>query len=208
MYFYLLISQKFGGVQQFRYSQHIIVTFFVHKHKTITGSYVSTIKLWDLPAGKFMTTLTHHKKSVRALAQPSFENTFISGAADNLKKWVGSDGRFIKNFTGHKAVINALAVNDDGVVLSAADDGTMNFWDYGSGYCFQQSTTVAQPGSLDAENGIFACEFDLTGTRLITCEADKTIKIWKEDYRASELSHPIDMGKWRKKCIAEAKRRY
>ena len=52
----------------------------------ITGSYDSTIKLWDLAAGKCMTTLTHHKKSVRALAQPSFENTFISGAADNLKK--------------------------------------------------------------------------------------------------------------------------
>jgi len=174
----------------------------------ITGSYDSTIKLWDLAAGKCMTTLTHHKKSVRALAQPSFENTFISGAADNLKKWVGSDGRFVKNFTGHKAVINALAVNDDGVVLSAADDGTMNFWDYGSGHCFQTSTTVAQPGSLDAENGIFAAEFDLTGTRLITCEADKTIKIWKEEEKASELSHPVDMASWRKKCIAEAKRRY
>lgn len=155
-----------------------------------------------------MTTLTHHKKSIRALAQPSFENTFISGAADNLKKWVGTDGRFIKNFTGHKAVINALAINEDGVLLSAADDGTMNFWDYASGHCFQTSTTVAQPGSLDAENGIFAAEFDLTGTRLITCEADKTIKIWKEDENASTVSHPIDMGKWRKKCIAEAKRRY
>jgi len=174
----------------------------------ITGSYDSTIKLWDLAAGKCMTTLTHHKKSVRALAQPEFENSFISGAADNVKKWVGSDGRFIKNFSGHKGVINALAVNDDGVVLSAADDGTMNFWDYSSGHCFQQTTTVAQPGSLDAENGIFACEFDLTGTRLITCEADKSIKIWKEDEKASEMSHPIDMAKWRKKCIAEAKRRY
>ena len=188
-------------------------TVFVQTHakiyfQIITGSYDSTIKLWDLAAGKCMTTLTHHKKSVRALAQPSFENTFLSGAADNLKKWVGTDGRFIKNFSGHRAVINALAVNDDGVVLSAADDGTMNFWDYGSGHCFQTSTTVAQPGSLDAENGIFAAEFDLTGTRLITCEADKTIKIWKEDENASTLSHPIDMGKWRKKCIAEAKRRY
>jgi pleiotropic regulator 1 len=155
-----------------------------------------------------MTTLTHHKKAVRALAQPSFENTFLSGAADNLKKWVGSDGRFIKNFTGHKAVINALAINDDGVVLSAADDGTMNFWDYGSGHCFQTSQTVPQPGSLDAENGIFAAEFDLTGTRLITCEADKSIKIWKEDDNASELSHPIDTKAWRKKCIAESKKRY
>lgn len=155
-----------------------------------------------------MTTLTHHKKSVRALARPTYENTFISGAADTLKKWVGTDGRFVKNFTGHGAVINALAINDDGVVLSGADDGTMNFWDYSTGYCFQTSQTVAQPGSLDAENGIFAAEFDLTGTRLITCEADKTIKIWKEDDRASEMSHSIDMKSWRKKCIAESKRRY
>jgi len=174
----------------------------------VTGSYDSTIKLWDLAAGKCMTTLTHHKKSVRALAMPSYENTFISGAADSLKKWVGSDGRFIKSFTGHKGVINAMAVNDDGVLLSGADDGSMNFWDYNTGHCFQQSMTVAQPGSLDAENGIFAAEFDLTGTRLITCEADKTIKIWKEDEHASELTHPIDMKNWRKKCIAEAKKRY
>lgn len=176
--------------------------------QVVTGSYDSTIKLWDLAAGKCMSTLTHHKKSVRALAQPTFENTFLSGAADNLKKWVGSDGRFVKNFSGHKGVINALAVNDDGAVLSAADDGTMNFWDYHSGYCFQKSTTVAQPGSLDAENGIFAAEFDLTGTRLVTCEADKTVKIWKEDENASELSHPVDMSGWRKQCISEAKRRY
>ena len=92
--------------------------------------------------------------------------------------------------------------------MSAAGDGTMNFWDDGTGHCFQTSTTVAQPGSLDAENGIFAAESDLTGTRLITCEADKTIKIWKEDEGASELTHPVDMPAWRKKCIAEAKRRY
>jgi pleiotropic regulator 1 len=41
-----------------------------------------------------------------------------------------------------------------------------------------------QPGSLDAEAGIFASTFDQTGSRLITCEADKTIKIWKEDEEA------------------------
>ena len=38
-----------------------------------------------------------------------------------------------------------------------------------------------QPGSLDSEAGIFAMTFDLSSSRLITCEADKTIKIYKED---------------------------
>jgi len=176
--------------------------------QVITGSHDTTIKLWDIVAGKCMTTLTHHQKSVRALAKPSFENSFISGAPDCLKKWQGKDGRFIKSFTGHKAVINALALNDDGVVVSGGDDGSMHFWDYKTGYNFQQSQSQVQPGSLEAENGIMALQFDLTGSRLITGEADKTIKIWKQDDSASELSHPVDMAAWRKKCIAEAKQRY
>ena len=33
----------------------------------ITGSHDSTIRLWDLAAGKTKVTLTNHKKSVRAV---------------------------------------------------------------------------------------------------------------------------------------------
>jgi pleiotropic regulator 1 len=32
--------------------------------------------------------------------------------------------------------------------------------------------------------------FDNTGSRLITCEADKTIKMWKEDDTATPETHP------------------
>ena len=31
-----------------------------------------------------------------------------------------------------------------------------------------------------------------SGSRLITCEADKTIKIWKEDEKCTEQTHPVD----------------
>jgi hypothetical protein len=36
---------------------------------------------------------------------------------------------------------------------------------------------VPQPGSLEAEAGAFSSTFDMTGTRLITGGADKTIKV-------------------------------
>jgi pleiotropic regulator 1 len=49
--------------------------------------------------------------------------------------------------SGHQSVINALAINDDGVLMSGGDNGSIRFWDYRTGYCFQKTETVVQPGS-------------------------------------------------------------
>lgn len=64
--------------------------------------------------------------------------------------------------------------------------------DWKSGYRYQAMDTIAQPGSLDAENGVFCSTFDHSGLRLICGEADKTIKIWKPDDDATPQTHPID----------------
>ncbi len=94
--------------------------------------------------------------------------------------------------TGHNAIVNCMAANADGVLVSGADNGTMHFWDWKTGYNFQRVQAPVQPGSLDSEAGVFAMTFDQSGTRLITCEADKTIKIYKEDDSATEESHPVN----------------
>ncbi|KAJ0837238.1 putative transcription factor WD40-like family [Helianthus annuus] len=47
-------------------------------------------------------------------------------------------------------------------------------------------------GSLDSEAGIHALSYDITGSRLVTCEADKTIKMWKEDENATPETHPVN----------------
>lgn len=60
----------------------------------------------------------------------------------------------------------------------------MYFWDWKSGFCFQKEQSKAQPGSIDSEAGVFAMAFDQSGSRLITAEADKTIKMYKEDETA------------------------
>lgn len=60
------------------------------------------------------------------------------------------------------------------------DNGTLTFWDYGTGIPFQNLDDIPQPGSLEAEAGVFCSTFDHTGTRLITGGADKTIKVYAE----------------------------
>jgi len=158
----------------------------------ITGSHDCSIRLWDLAAGKSKASLTNHKKSVRALVIHPSLYMFASGSPDNIKQWMCPDGKFIQNLSGHNAIVNCLGLNSDGVLVSGGDNGTLNFWDWKTGYNFQRIQAPVQPGSIDSEAGIFATTFDQSGSRLFTAEADKTIKVYKEDEYATEESHPVN----------------
>ncbi|EDO33344.1 predicted protein [Nematostella vectensis] len=160
--------------------------------QVITGSHDCTIRLWDLAAGKSAVTLTNHKKSIRAVTLNPNLFTFASASPDNIKMWKFPDGNFLQNLSGHNTIINCLAVNSDNVLVSGGDNGSMYFWDWKTGYNFQRIQGTAQPGSLDSEAGIFSMTFDQSSSRLITTEADKTIKIYKEDEMATEESHPVN----------------
>ena len=59
--------------------------------------------------------------------------------------------------------MNTLALNQENVLVSSGDNGSMKFWDYSTGHCFQTMKTIAQPGSLDSEVGVYASAFDMTG---------------------------------------------
>ena len=67
-----------------------------------------------------------------------------------------------------------------------------SFWDWTSGNRFQDDQTIVQPGSLESEAGIYAMSFDVSGSRLITAEADKSVKMWREDLSATPESHPVN----------------
>jgi pleiotropic regulator 1 len=84
-----------------------------------------------------------------------------------------------------------MAVNEEGVLATGGDNGSLWFGDWKSGRNFQQAQIIVQPGSLDSEAAIYALSYNLTGSRLITCEADKTIIMWKQDENATPETHAL-----------------
>lgn len=86
--------------------------------QVITGSLDSTVRMWDLAAGKTMGVLTHHKKGVRALAVHPTEFTFASASTGSIKQWKCPEGAFMQNFEGQNAIINTLSVNQNNVMFS------------------------------------------------------------------------------------------
>nr|WJH19497.1 Pleiotropic regulator 1 (PLRG1) [Euglena gracilis] len=159
--------------------------------QVISGSQDCTIRLWDLVKGTSIKTLTNHKKGIRSVLVHPSEYSFVSASADNIKRWKCPDGDFMYNFRGHDTIVHCLAVNEDGVLASGGDNGTIKLWDWATGHLFQDMDTIAQPGSLEAETAVFSAVFDHSGTRLLTGEADKTIKVWREDPDATPETHPV-----------------
>lgn len=102
----------------------------------ISASHDKMIRLWDIRKGGCLQTLTHHKKGVRALANHHSEYTFASAGADKIRIWKCPEGEQMRTIPDHPAVINALAVNRDNVLVSGADNGTLHFFDWESGYNF------------------------------------------------------------------------
>lgn len=144
--------------------------------QVISGSHDSTIRLWDLRKGKASVVLTHHKKSIRAMAMHPQEYAFASASAENIKKFALPQGDFLHNMlVQQRAIVNCMAVNQEGVIATGGDNGSLWFWDWRSGHCFQADETQVQPGSMESEGSIFAASYDVSGERILFWK-----KIWDE----------------------------
>lgn len=140
--------------------------------RVLSGSYDSTLKLWDVASGRLLRTFVGHTEWVKAVAFSPVGNDILSGGGDKtLKLWDTSTGQLRRSFTGHSDAVNAVVFSRNGSeMLSGSSDKTLKLWDVSSGQLLRTFK-----GHLDS---VDAVAFSPDGSKILSGGADKTLKLW------------------------------
>ncbi len=149
----------------------------------MTGSYDTTIKIWDIDSCQEIRTLTGHASGVRCL---QFDDTkLISGSIDrSLKVWNWRTGECISTYTGHAGGVIGLHF-DSTIVASSSMDKTIKIWD------FEDKSTFFLRGHGDWVNAV---KVDAASRTVFSASDDFTVRLWDLDTKTCIKSFEGHVG--------------
>ena len=138
----------------------------------ITGSYDTTIKVWDIATGEEIRTLEGHTSGIRCL---QFDDSkLITGSIDEtVKIWDWRKGECMTTYAVHTSGIVGLHF-DSSLLATASMDKTIKVWDYNGG----ARTTLR--GHTDWVNAV---RVDAASRTVLSASDDCTVKLWDLDSR-------------------------
>ena len=145
----------------------------------VSGGADGAIKLWALPEGKLLATLTGHSGGSVGVAGVAFSSDgklLASGGADStIKLWTLPKDKPLTTLGGHTGWITSVAVSPDGKLLaSASRDNTVKLWGLPEGKLL--TTLTGHGNSITA--WVVSVVISPDGKLLASGSGDKTIKLW------------------------------
>ncbi|KAL2890721.1 Vegetative incompatibility protein HET-E-1 [Ceratocystis lukuohia] len=148
------------------------VVFSNDGQRLASGSYDSTVKIWDATSGACLQTLEGHHSSVESVVFSNDGQRLASGSRDKtVKIWDATSGACLQTLEGHEIDVYSVVFSNDGQRLaSGSRDKTVKIWDATSGACLQ---------TLEGHDDyVYSVVFSNDGQRLASGSRDKTVKIW------------------------------
>ena len=139
----------------------------------ITGSYDTTIKVWDIATGEEIRTLEGHTSGVRCL---QFDDSkLISGSIDaTVKIWDWRKGECMATHAVHSSGIVGLHF-DSSLLATASIDKTIKIWN------FNDSSRFTLRGHSDWVNAV---RVDSASRTVLSASDDCTVKLWDLDTKS------------------------
>jgi len=111
----------------------------IGKQYIISGSYDSTIKIWDFSTFELVKTLEGHTNSVNSVVISSDNKYIISGSYDHtIKIWDLSTFKLVTTLEKHTGSVNSVTVSssvkntdkfEKQYIISGSNDDTIKIWE-------------------------------------------------------------------------------
>ncbi|KAF7193539.1 putative E3 ubiquitin ligase complex SCF subunit sconB [Pseudocercospora fuligena] len=138
----------------------------------ITGSYDTTVKVWDINTGEELRTLYGHTSGIRALQFD--DKKLMTGSLDStMRMWNWKTGELLRTFPAHQDGIITLHFTE-GYVATGSRDRTVRVWNNTS------KATFVLRGHTDWVNCV---KIDQASRTLFSASDDLTIRLWDLDTR-------------------------
>ncbi|PQE08339.1 sulfur metabolite repression control protein [Rutstroemia sp. NJR-2017a WRK4] len=137
-----------------------------------TGSYDTTIRIWDIETGQCLRILRGHTSGIRTL---QFDDTkLISGSLDrSIRVWNWRTGECISTYPGHTDGVVGLHFEGN-ILASGSIDRTIKIWN------FEDKSTFGLRGHKDWVNAV---KVDSASRTVFSASDDCTIRLWDLDTR-------------------------
>lgn len=163
---------KYGrcSIKSFRGHDNGVTCLQFDDNIMATGSYDSTIKIWNLDTGEVMRTLRGHQSGIRALQFNS--SILVSGSLDHaMKIWNWQTGECLSTLRCHGDGV--ITVNFDGEYLASGSiDKTIKVFN------FNTKETFTLRGHTDWVNQV---RLDIRSRVIFSASDDCTVKLWDLD---------------------------
>lgn len=148
------------------------VVFSPDKRYVASGSFDSTIKIWDIESGRELRSLTGHLGAVKAMAWSPDGKWLASGGNDRtLRIWDVETGQETGKFDEGESTVDVVAISADGRRIASGGSGNrVLVRDMAS-----RSTVLTLE---DHQAPITAIAFSPAGDLLATGSEDERVNIW------------------------------
>ena len=177
------------------HTEKIVSLIELSSGKLASGSYDSTIRIWDIYNNREEKLI---KEMGKVLCLLEFEeDKLLSGTSDNcINLWdLNSDEDNCQfSFKGHTLWVNSLVKLNNNYFASASNDSKIRIWDYYNKNCFN-----ILKGHTDCI--LYLILLKQNNNYLCSGSVDLTIRIW--DWENSNCLHVLRGHKNWVKCICE-----